>query len=75
MNVLHLHQETFSEGLRSVATPVLVVFLCCAIATVYSLGKGRSKVKGGVQREESVELVPEGEKVCLFEETCSPGFC
>jgi hypothetical protein len=64
-----------------------VVFLCGAVATVYALGAGRSKVKQGentrtgfdsgraVQREEAVEIVSEGEEVRLFEETCSPGFC
>jgi hypothetical protein len=60
-----------------------VVFLCGAVATVYALGKGRSRVKQGentgfdsgwaVQREEDVEIVPEGEKVRLFEESCAVG--
>ena len=62
-----------------------MVFLCGAVATVYALGKGRSKGKQGentgfdsgwaVQREEAVETVPEGEKARLFEESCSLGSC
>jgi hypothetical protein len=80
---MNVHRETTSQGLRSIATPVLVLMLCCAIATTYSLGTGRTKLKReentgydsgwAVEREEYVETVPEGEKVRLFEETCAVG--
>lgn len=82
---MKVHLETTSQGLRSIATPCLVVFLCCAIATLYSLGTGRKKLKHAenentgydsgwaVQRAEYIETVLEGEKVRLFEETCAVG--
>jgi hypothetical protein len=71
------------------ATPVLVVCFACAVATLYSLGTGRQKIKlkheenenektgtggdsGSVEYLET-EIVPEGEKVRLFEESESWG--
>jgi hypothetical protein len=70
---MRYHPEPTSQGMRSITTPFLVVFLCGAIATLYSLSTGRKKVKlvekigddsgKAVQRGECVQTVAEGEKV------------